>query len=266
MQSTVLLETHDDWTTADQVLEIVGDFDPNQIQPILEKILGNWTAPSPYGRIDMSVRAKIQSETVVVETPDKTNAVFFAGVTLPIRDDNPEFEAMFVGNNILGGGALSNRLANRIRQKDGLSYGVGSQFSAEPLDERATFMTTAIMNPTNRDRLQAAVNEEFSRILESGVTGEELDKAKTGLIEQMRSSRGQDNALVAILQKQVMTGRTMDFVKAREARIQGLTKEMVDKALQTLVDRKQMITVTAGDFKGSPQADKPATNGTTDSK
>jgi predicted Zn-dependent peptidase len=64
-----------------------------------------------------------------------------------------------------------------------------------------------------------------------------------------------------------MTGRTMDFVKAREARIQGLTKEMVDKAIKTLVDRDQMITVAAGDFNGKPQADKKSEpSGDSDSK
>lgn len=248
-------------------LVVVGDFDSAEIQPILEQIFVDWKSPNPYQRIDMSARAKIASESVVIETPDKTNAVFFAGITLPMRDDHPEFEAMFVGNNILGGGALSNRLAVRVRQKEGLSYSVGSQFSAEPLDERATFMTFAIMNPTNRDRVQEAVSEEFARILESGVTGDELDKSKTGLIEQMRLSRGQDSSLAAILQKQLLTGRSMEFVKAREARIQGLTKEMVDKAIKTLVDRKQMITVTAGDFNGKPQADKNAEpSGDSDSK
>lgn len=237
-------------------LVLVGDFDPVEIQPLLEQIFAGWTATGPYERIDMSARTKTKAETIVIETPDKTNAVFFSGVLLPIRDDHPEYEAMFVGNNILGGGALSNRLAVRIRQQEGLSYSVGSQFSAEPLDERATFMTFAIMNPGNRDRVEQAVGEEFDRILESGVTGDELDKAKTGLIEQMRSGRGQDPSLAAILQKQLLTGRTMDFVKSREARIQGLTKEMVDKAIKTMVDRSQIITVTAGDFNGQPQAEK----------
>ena len=82
-------------------------------------------------------------------------------------------------------------------------------------------------------------------------------KPRPGLIEQIRSSRGQDEALAAILQKQLITGRTMEFVKAREARIQGLTKEMVDQAFARSVDRKQMVTVTAGDFNGKPQATQP---------
>ncbi len=237
-------------------LVVVGDFDSELVLPILEQTFADWKSPSPYQHIDVSARSTINSETVVVETPDKPNAVFLSGVTLPIRDDNPEYEAMFVGNNILGGGALSNRLASRVRQKEGLSYGVGSQFSAEPIDERAMFMTFAIMNPTNRDRVQTAVDEEFGRILESGVTGEELDNAKTGLIEQMRSGRGQDSALASILQKQLLTGRTMEFVKAREARIQGLTKDMVDQAIRKMVDLKQMITVTAGDFNAKPQTEK----------
>jgi predicted Zn-dependent peptidase len=68
---------------------------------------------------------------------------------------------------------------------------------------------------------------------------------------------------VAILQKQLLTGRTMDFVKAREARIQGLTKEMVDRAIQQFVDREKMIQVTAGDFDAVPPSE--STEGKPDS-
>jgi zinc protease len=236
-------------------LVIVGDFDPEQVLPVLESMLGNWTTDEAYEHIDVSIEKPIDSDQVVIETPDKQNAVFVRGVVIPIRDDDPAYEAMFVGNNILGGGALSNRLASRIRQKDGLSYGVGSQFSAESLDDRGTFMTFAIMNPANRDRVHAACDEEFARILESGVTPEELEKAKSGLVEQMRAGRGQDDALVSILLKQALTGRTMDFVKAREAKILGLTKDMVDQAVRTMVDREHMVTVVAGDFDGKTQAE-----------
>ncbi len=89
---------------------------------------------------------------------------------LPIRDDDDDYEAMLIGNNILGGGSLSNRLADRVRQHDGLSYTVGSQFSADSIDRRGTFITYAIMNPENREKLLNAVGDEFQRILDSGVS------------------------------------------------------------------------------------------------
>lgn len=238
-------------------LIVVGDFDPAEVKPAVESMLGSWTSQHAYERIDQSVRHKLTAETIVFESPDKPNAVYIAGATFPMKDDNPDYEALYVGNNILGGGALSNRLASRIRQREGISYSVGSSFSADPLDERASFTMFAILNPSNRERLEAAIDEEIARILESGVTPEELDRAKIGLLEQMRSRRGQDNSLAAELQRQLLTGRTMEFVKAREARIQGLTKDMVDQALKKLIDRERIIEVLAGDFLNAKDAAEP---------
>ena len=61
-----------------------------------------------------------------------------------MKDSDKDFPALFMGNWILGGGSLSSRLADRIRKKDGLSYGVGSFFNAPALDEDASFGAFAI--------------------------------------------------------------------------------------------------------------------------
>ena len=69
-------------------------------------------------------------------TPDKENAIYLAGLSVPIKDDNPDYPALLVGNFILGGGGLSSRIADRLRQKGGLSYTAMSMFAASPLDPR----------------------------------------------------------------------------------------------------------------------------------
>ena len=70
-----------------------------------------------------------------LETPDKANAFFLAGVNLELRDDDPDYPALVLGNYMLGGGFLNSRLGTRIRQKEGLSYGVGTQLEAGSLDK-----------------------------------------------------------------------------------------------------------------------------------
>ena len=63
----------------------------------------------------------------MIDTPDKENAVFRARLDFPLRDDDPDAPALLIANEIFGGGSgLSNRLMVRLRQKDGLSYGVGA--------------------------------------------------------------------------------------------------------------------------------------------
>ena len=55
----------------------------------------------------------------------------------PMKDDDPDYPALVMGNYVFGGGSLSSRLGDRVRQKEGLSYGVGSFFSADSLDSAA---------------------------------------------------------------------------------------------------------------------------------
>jgi zinc protease len=114
-----------------------------------------------------------------------------------------------MGNYILGSGALSSRLGNRIRQQDGLSYGVSSSLSASSFDQRASFTITAICNPQNIGRLEKAVQEELARLLRDGVTQEELEAARKGYLQSQQVTRSSDAALAGILSALRHSGRTM---------------------------------------------------------
>ncbi len=116
-------------------LAIVGDFDPQEIVPLCEKILGGWKSKQPYQRL-ASKAGNSPGGSETINTPDKKNAVYFSAMTFPLNDTNPDYPALVMGNFIFGSGSLSSRLGNRVRQKEGLSYGVGCQFSASSLDER----------------------------------------------------------------------------------------------------------------------------------
>src|SRR5690606_37338570 len=101
-----------------------------------------------------------------------------------MRDDHPDYPALYVANYILGGGAgFDSRLAGRIRQKDGLSYAVGSDLSVGPLDEAGAWTAYAIAAPTNVPRVEAAFREELARALKDGFTEAELDNAKSGILQ-----------------------------------------------------------------------------------
>src|SRR5206468_2041018 len=105
------------------------------------------------------------------------------GVSFALRDDEPDFPALLMGNYILGGGTLASRLGVRVRQQEGLSYGITSALSVSAQDQRAALTITAIVNPKNMARLEVCVHEELKRFLNDGVTADELDKARTGYLE-----------------------------------------------------------------------------------
>ncbi len=227
---------------------VVGDFDAPATKQRLNKILDNWSAVKSYTRVanpyhDVTVQNK------EFKTPDKKMAMFFAGMPMKMRDDNPDYAALTMGNYILGGGFLNSRLAVRIRQKEGLSYGVGSFLQASPLDENATFGSYAIYNPDNKAKLETVWKEEIARIVNEGITEEELKDAKSGLLQSRATSRAQDAALVGALNNNLFVGRNMAFSKKVDEQIEKLTVADVNAALKKHINADKIVVVKAGDFK-----------------
>jgi zinc protease len=253
---------HRDFYGASQgELAAVGDFDDKQLAPQVGELLGTWKSPAPYVRVPQSFN-DVAGQSQALETPDKANAFFLAGQNLQLKDDNADWPALMLGNFMFGGGFLNSRLATRIRQKDGLSYGVGSNFSASSMDPVGSFFAYAIYAPQNAGRLEAALREELGRMLDKGFTAEELDKARAGLLEYRQTGRAQDGGLARTLANYLFLGRTLEFDATLEQRMAKLTSEDVRQALGRHVSADKLTVVKAGDFAGALKKQKapvPAT-------
>ena len=186
------------------------------------------------------------------QTPDKANAFFVAGLNLKVRDDNPDYPALLLGNYMLGGGGLNSRLAARIRQKEGLSYGVGSGINISAFDEFGRLTATAIYAPQNLEKLETAFKEEIARMLKDGFTAEEVTAAKSGYLQSRQVSRAQDNELANRLNNYLFIGRTLTFDADLDAKLQALTPEQINAAMRKYVDPAKITIVKAGDFAKKP--------------
>lgn len=231
-------------------LTVVGDFDAQAISALAQELFGNWKSPQPFTRIKQEYRA-IAPINRSFETPDKANAVFVARLNLKVRDDNPDYAALVLGNYMLGGGFLNSRLATRIRQKEGLSYGVGSRFSASPLDESGTFLANAIYAPENAEKLEAAFKDELAKLLKDGFTAQEVEAAKSGWIQQQQLSRAQDRELAGRLNNYLFLNRTIAWDAALESKIQALTPEQINAAMRKYLTPDNITIIKAGDFAGA---------------
>ena len=170
------------------------------------------------------------------------------GVNLPLRDDDPDYPALVLANYMLGGGFLNSRLATRIRQKEGISYGVSSGLRADPLDKVGSFLTFAIYNPQNSARLLAAWREEIDRMLQQGFTEAELKDARAGWLQGRGVSRSQDRELVGKLASYLYLGRTLAWDAQLEQRVAALTVADVNAAVKRWIKPSQITVVEAGDF------------------
>jgi zinc protease len=228
-------------------LAVVGDFEADEIGAVAGKLFGAWQPARPYARVPEAFRA-VAPVNESFETPDKANAYFAAGLNLEVRDDDPDYPALLMANYMMGGGFISSRLATRIRQKEGISYSVGSQFQASSLDRSGTFTVRAIYAPENAARLETAFREEISRALADGFTEDEVRIAKTGLLQSRQVSRAQDSELAGRLGTLQYLGRTMSWDADLDRKLQALTPEAVQAALAKRVDLSRFTIIKAGDF------------------
>lgn len=230
-------------------LAIVGDFDPSETLPILEKALGGWKSSKSYARIERPAAKDLEIVRETIVTPDKANANYLASIIMSLRDDDPDYPALVAGNFILGGGALSSRLGNRLRQKEGWSYGAGSSFNADAQDPRATLSLNAICNPANLAKVVKGADEELKRLVDEGVTSDEVREAKTGLLRQREIQRSNEQSLPGLLISQLHLGRTFQHETDLDKAIERLTPEEVSAAIKKHFDPKKLIVIGAGDVK-----------------
>lgn len=228
-------------------LAIVGDFDVDAMTKLAGSTFGGWTSKMPYARVPNPYRELPPGE-LTIEAPDKENASFRGGQLLELGEDDPDFPALTLGNFMTGGGFLNSRLAVRLRQKDGVSYGTGSMLFASPFEKRAVWAGRAIYAPQNLDKVMRGFNEEVGKVLHEGFSAEEVNEAKSGWLQSREVSRGNDGELVSRLAARSFEGRTLEWDEQFESQVEALTPEQILQAMQRHLDLSKMVLVRAGDF------------------
>ena len=234
-------------------LAVIGDFDPEEVTRLAEELFGGWKSPGPFVRIPAR-HDDVPAIRELIATPDKANAELEAGLNIPMRDDDPDFAAMVIGHYLLGGN-WDSRLWKRVREKEGLSYSVGSWFDASDQDKTAIFGMHAIYAPQNRERVEKAMREELQRVLEQGFSDAEVAKARTNYLQARALSRNSDNQLLARLLKYAYIDRDFNWDIAFEQAIGRLTPAQIREAMRRQVQADRMSFVMAGDFKKTPGKD-----------
>jgi zinc protease len=228
-------------------LAVIGDFDVAEVQKLIADLFGDWKSPAPYTRLSRTWK-KLDAVNRTIETPDKANAFFAAGTTIGMNEADPDYPAMLLANEILGGG-IQSRLWTRIRETDGLSYSVQSVFYAGATEKFAQFLAVAVSNPKNSPKVESAFKEEIAKAVNSGFTSEEIATVKKAYLEEAALSRSEDASLARMLTRNEQNGWTMAHDAAIEAKIAKLTAEDVNAALKRRLDPASLSDFKAGDFK-----------------
>ncbi len=226
---------------------VSGQFNTSEVEKLAAELFGDWKSPKPYRRV-VSPHQQLQAANMNIETPDKQNAMFMAGLRVKMSDEDPDYPAMTLASYMVGGSTAS-RLFKRIRDKEGLSYGTGTQFVVPTQDEGAILVGYAISAPQNAPKVEASFKDELARTLKDGFTADEVAAAKKSWLEEQKVQRSQDQALARMLASREFFGRTLKFDEALETKVAALTADQVNAAMRRHVDPSGVSYFKAGDFK-----------------
>ena len=237
------------WGTARGQIAIVGDFDDRSAETLIRELFAGWASKAPYAPILREPR-EVKAERLFADTPDQENAFYRARIAVTLRDDDPDYAPLTLANDIFGGGSgLSNRLMDRVRQRDGISYGSGSGLLVNSRDRAGAWQIGGLVAPQNAARFAQAVREEIDRMLKEGFTAKEVDDARNGLLQQRALTRSEDAALAGAWTAFRDVDRTFVFSQAFEERIRSLTPADLLAAVRRHIDPGKMTVVIAGDAK-----------------
>src|SRR6056297_460977 len=240
-----LIEAHDATLAKDRIfISAVGDITADELKSLLDDLLGDLPAtgaPLP-GPADVNLPGGVK--VVDFETPQSVAMFGQPGID---RDD-PDFFAAYILNHILGGGSFESRLMQEVREKRGLTYGVYSYLA----DKDGAQLWMGSVSSAN-DRIAEAIEvirDEWARIRDNGVTEQELQDAKTYLTEAYPLRFDGNGPIADITVAMQMENLPTDYILNRNAMVEAVTLEDVNRVAQDLLDPSRLTFVITGQPKG----------------
>ena len=228
-------------------MAVVGDFEPEAVTLQIRQAFAGWESKTPYVRMTPSY-TDVAATRKTINTPDKENGVYLASLDVSMNEDDTSYAALLVANYLLGGGAgLDSRLMQRVRQKEGLSYGVYSQLSINAIDRDGRFTISATAAPQNMAKVEAAIAAELRRVIHEGFSAAEVVGAQSGLAQQRLQGRARDSNLAGGWVQNLYLNKTFQRSEALDEKIAQLTAAEVSAAFVKYIRPDQLTVVIAMD-------------------
>lgn len=222
----------------------VGDITPDEISALVEDLLAD--LPETGAKMPKPTDVLLQGGVQIIDF-DTPQSVAVFGQT-GIDQDDDDFFAAYILNQVLGGGSFESRLMKEVREKRGLTYGVGSYLASK--DFASLYMGSVA---SANDRIAEAISviqDEWARIQTDGVTQEELDNAKTYLTGAYPLRFDGNSRIAGILVGMQMMGLPIDYIATRNDKVNAVTLEDANRVAAELYDPDGLQFVVVGKPEG----------------
>jgi zinc protease len=225
-------------------LVLTGPLELAPIQSMLQSLWGDWASKEPHVRWASEHAAPVGEAFSKLQVAEKANATYTARIAFPLNQRHPDFAPLLAGMEMM------SRLGlwQRIREQEGISYGVSSWLDAPWDGNAAAININASFAPQNLDRLRTAIREVLTQTREKGYSFIEVGFAKSAILARRKDRLTQPVNAIDTIAFNLREDRALDANKEFDARYEKLDAASVNAALRKYLDVALLREVVAGTF------------------
>lgn len=223
------------------IVVMVGALKTSQAKQLAEELTQNLPKGKAAPRIK---KTKALSDAMDINVPFPSSQTVLRLGQLGITHHDPHYFPLMVGNYTLGGGSLVSRLAEELREKRGLTYGVSSQFV--PLPERGPFIIGLATQNTQAETAEALTRETLSQFIKTGPSPDEMKAAKEYLMGSFPLSLATNQNMASILLKMAFYQLPDEYLDSYTDKIRAVDLEQIKSAFQANIHPNRLLQVMVG--------------------
>ncbi|MEW5975422.1 MAG: pitrilysin family protein [Acidobacteriota bacterium] len=239
------------------IFAVSGDFDSEKMVALLEAFLENWESPKMKVPPVPKPRYTPAPGLYLVSKAEVNQGRVTLGHLSTTRD-NPDYYALSLMDDILGGGGFTSRITARVRSDEGLAYSARSSFGFGTYYD-GVFQASFQSKSSTCAQAASIVLEEIERLRRQPVTSAELETAINAAVEIFPRYFATKAAVVGTFADDEYTGRKPDFWSTYRDRIRRVTTDEVLRVARQYLHPDQLLILAVGNveemLKGNP--DRP---------
>jgi zinc protease len=237
-------------------LVLGGDVNDAAVRRMVKKDFGGWKGGEDYLRAGPPGAAGTAPPSRDIEVPlkDKPSTTVLLGQATGLRYRDPDALPLRVGTAILGQG-FTGRLMGTVRDREGLTYGIGAAVTADSVADGA-WSISASFAPALLDRGVASTRRELEQWWRDGVTDDELAARKQGLVGGYFVGLSTTAGLAGTILTSIQRGYDLSWLDGYPEAVRAISREQVDQAMRAHLDPAAMVQVEAGSV-AAPAAATP---------
>ena len=233
----------DHYGPSNMKMVVVGDVDVAALQAEVGRVFADWKGGKAVARAAQSAPA-VGATTQDVAMPGKTSVSVVLGQPSGLRYSDSDYQALRLATAILGSGFTGRLMAN-VRDKEGLTYGVGAGLGNDMFND-GDWRITATFAPALLDKGIASTQRQLTLWYDAGVTSAEISARKSNLIGAFKVDLATTGGLANTLLAAVNRGYGPAWLDEYPAKVQALSDEQVNASIKKYLKPQSMVVVRAG--------------------